>query len=221
MYDSVAVLGGVARVRDLYYGHGVALRERFEHLHNLIGVARVEIARRLVEKEYLRRVYERACDRDALLLSAGHILGKFVKAIFDSESMRQLVEFVAVWLYLFFAQIDGKHYVLPRREGGNQIVKLIDYPDFRASKARKILCACLGQIRISDKYASAVGACVCTHNVEKRALAAAALAHYGHETSARHLQRNVVQNFEGRIGLVNVFNSDIVHCQPCKILGKG
>ncbi len=62
-----------------------------EHLHDLVGRAAVEGARRLVRKQELRIVDERAGDGDALLLAAGQLPGRVIHAIAEADLLQALL----------------------------------------------------------------------------------------------------------------------------------
>ena len=82
------VLGDFARVRD--QDHRVTLRPQVLQLLHHVGAAlAVERAGRLVGQDHAAAVHQRACDRDALLLSARQLIRPMVRAVGEAEHVEE------------------------------------------------------------------------------------------------------------------------------------
>ena len=82
------VLGRLRIVR--HHDDRLALRaiQRLQQVHDLLGAAPVEVARRLVAHEQRRIGDERARDRDSLLLTAGQLVRLVLAAIGEPDQLQ-------------------------------------------------------------------------------------------------------------------------------------
>ena len=83
------VLGRLRIVR--HHDDRLALRaiQRLQQVHDLLGAAPVEIARRLVAHQQRRIRDQRARDRDALLLTAGQLVRLVLAAIGQTDQLQR------------------------------------------------------------------------------------------------------------------------------------
>ena len=75
-----------------YHDHRDALLaiELADDLHDLVRGARIEVAGRLVGKQYSGMVDQRAGQRDALLLPAGELTGRVARALGQADAREHL-----------------------------------------------------------------------------------------------------------------------------------
>src|SRR4051812_20196885 len=89
--DARAVLGDVHFVRDEHDGDAALDIQFLEDVHDLDRRAGIEVARRFVGEQDRRLVDERARDGDALLLTAGELIGIVVHALAEAHDLEDLL----------------------------------------------------------------------------------------------------------------------------------
>ena len=90
------------------------------------GVARVEVAGRLVAEQQARRADQRAGDRHALLLAAGQLRRQEVGAVGDADPVERGERALAAALARPAAVDLRQHHVLEHRAVGEQVERLKD-----------------------------------------------------------------------------------------------
>src|SRR5215212_592238 len=111
------------------------LDERSQRRENVVGSARVEIARGLVGEEDAWRVRDGAGDRDALLLAARKLRGPVGEPVPEPEEGEKLCCPLARLLLNEAPDQLRQHHVLDRRELWKQVVELVDETDGGAPQA--------------------------------------------------------------------------------------
>ena len=108
-----------------------------QQIHYVVGVGSVQISRRLIRQKKHGVVDQRACDGNALLLTAREFTGKMVQAVSQRKAINQKCE-----AFLIFEQLgpgggNGKLDVLQSRQIGHQTVGLEHVTDVLAAEATK------------------------------------------------------------------------------------
>ena len=90
-HDHPIRIGGDIRFVG-YHDHRDALLaiEPANDFHDLMGGARIEVAGRLVGKQYSGMVDERPGQRDALLLSPGELIGHVARAVSQADARKHV-----------------------------------------------------------------------------------------------------------------------------------
>src|SRR6267142_4136816 len=91
---SLRVSGDVLLVRD-HDDRDAVLIELLENGHDLNAGSAVEIAGRFIRQQHLRIIDQRACDRDALLLTAGKLTRKMVLTTRKPDRGKYAIRFFA------------------------------------------------------------------------------------------------------------------------------
>ena len=176
----------------------------FKDLHDLDGVLRVEVARRLVRKDDVCALDERAGDRYPLLLSARK---RVALLVLIPPHIHDFKNFFAAALYLRFIVKSGDEHGVAHDFGyGTSSFKIIilkNKPDFGVAYfiylARDVLAV--------DINSTAVLPFQPADNVQKRRFAAARLAEDGDKTFFGKVKRYAFQYliFIARTGIERLF----------------
>src|ERR1039457_5383485 len=87
---SIGICGDIWFVGYHYYGDALLAIESANDFHDLMGGARIEVAGRLVGKQYSGMVDERQGQRDALLLSPGELIGHVTRAVCQTDARKHV-----------------------------------------------------------------------------------------------------------------------------------
>src|SRR5947209_2208800 len=163
-------------------------------LHDLFGLVRVKIPRRLVGEQQRRLVNNGTSDADELLLSAGELvgievlLGDDVKAIEDVGD--QALPLGTSDVLIGERKID----VFLHGQIFNQMVALEDHPNASARKVTALFALQLmDSVAVQGKFAPPL-VIEQGENVEQRSFASTRWTHDGEELSARDLQVDAAQD---------------------------
>lgn len=169
----------------------------------------VEVAGRLVCKEQLRAMNERARDGGPLHLAAAELVHAVVGAIGEMDQIEQLIGFCLHFPERRALEQQGEADVLPHGHGRQEIEELEDDPELALAVERKFALPCLVQGEIADKDFSLGGPIEAAEEVQEGALAAAAWAGDRQEVVARNLQRYAIERGAGvRIEPGDLYEAD-------------
>src|SRR5579862_2914216 len=104
---------------------------------NVLARARVEIPGGLVCQENRRIDGERPCNRDALPLAAGKLVGKVRKTIAQPDEIQQFTGAFVYSLSRPATQVQGETDILEARQRRQKIEELEDESDFVPSDLRQ------------------------------------------------------------------------------------
>ena len=155
---------------------------------NLLAVAAVEVARRLVGQQHGRGVDECTGDGHALLLAARELRRLVVAPRRKAHHRQQLVGTLLNLRPGTAADEPRNADIFEGGEFGQQVVKLEDEADALVAETRQGLVAQRKDIRTVDFDPARVGTRQGTHNLQQRGLAGAAGPDDGHHLAAAHLE---------------------------------
>ncbi|CDC61055.1 6-pyruvoyl-tetrahydropterin synthase [Clostridium sp. CAG:448] len=115
----------IVRDHDNQFVLGNAL-ENFHDLHAGFGVKR---AGRLIRKQNIRVIDQGTRDRDTLHLSAGHLIGAFVKLVAQSDALQCLFCAAAPFRFGNTGQGQRKLHIGEHTLVGNQVIALKNKAD--------------------------------------------------------------------------------------------
>ena len=109
--------------------------ELMEYLHDLLAGVRVEVAGRFVREDYRRARGDCTGYRDSLLLTAGHLRGQVVHALFEPDSAQCVDRELLALLFLYASVYQRQLNVSLCREARNKIKALEDEADLPVADA--------------------------------------------------------------------------------------
>src|SRR5690349_19288619 len=154
----------------------------------------VEVPGGLVGEEERRRVAERAGDGDALLLPAGQLIGKVMRAVGEADACEEITS--AGRGATVAAELEGNLDVLERGEGGDQLEALEDEADLRPAKLRSLIFRQARQVGAVEQHRAAGGNIKAREESEQRGLAAPRWSNDGDESPVGHGERDIAQHGE-------------------------
>ena len=77
-------------MRHYDHRHALLAIKPANNFHDLVRSARIEVAGRLVGKQYCGMVDEGPGERDALLLSPGELIGHVIRAVSQADARKHL-----------------------------------------------------------------------------------------------------------------------------------
>ena len=189
-----------------YHHDEFGLGDLFENVHDLHGIFRVKVARRLVGKDYVRALDERAGDSYPLFLSAGKRVTLFV---LEPLHVHEREDFFAPPFDLGFVlkarDVHGIFHDLGDGIAAFQIVVLKDEPDLSIAD----LIHLARHIFAVDIYFAAVLPVKPADNVEKRGLTAARFAVYGDKAFFGKLEGDALQYLVAVTGVRVEYFADV------------
>src|SRR5438067_3100527 len=197
------------RVRDLNDRGALAI-QRLEHLHDLLPLIGVQVARRLVGQDQFSIRDHRARNADELLLPARKLAR--IKILFPDDV--KAVERVAhdrIASSLVHVPIGERDIeVLVNREVVEQVIILKNKPDLLVPERRALLRFQGMDRRVFEIVFAAPGMIVHAEDMKQRGLARAGRPHDGNEVAFVYLQVDVAQDvkefpFRERIETLEVF----------------
>ena len=111
----------------------------FEERDNLGAGSAIEIPRGLIGEENPRRIHEGPSNRHPLLLPTGELGREVVEAVPQSHAAQQLAG--APGCAPVTPQLERHLYILDGRERGNELKRLEDEADLRATKPGSLIFA--------------------------------------------------------------------------------
>src|ERR1051326_1180263 len=212
-HDSFGVLRDVVLVCDQHDRFSFVV-ECLKDGHDLFRRARVEISRRLVSEHDCRIRDERACDGDALLLSAGQLRGLIAFASFQSHAMQRVERrFVPLLarpseLAVQQRQLD----VLDRRRAREQIEALKNEADLRVANDGALVAIELRDVDSVEQVRSGRRTIEAAEDVHQRRLAGAGRSHDRDEVAFVDEKIDAVErahfHFAHRVDLRQLTNLD-------------
>ena len=127
--DTVGVDEVLGVVRHQDDGLLVDLVQFLQDLEHVLGALGIEVADRLVRENDVGIVDERTGDGDALLLSAGELVGELVRLLDDAEPSQERDTVLAAFLGGFASEDLGQADVVEDVERGDEIEGLEDHAD--------------------------------------------------------------------------------------------
>ena len=172
--------------------------------HALSG-SRVEVPGRLVGEQQRGAHRQRACDRHALLLAAGHLRGQAVSPGREAHAVEQLVG-APVHRSVRPASVhEHRHHdVLQRGEGGKQVVVLEHEAYAAAAQESERVVVESGRVRAANEEPPAARAIEQSHDVEQRALARARWTHQA-QNSPRSSARSIPCSTSTSVGVPTLY----------------
>src|SRR6478735_6726686 len=171
-----------------------AATQQLEHLGT---GARVEVAGRLVGEDDPRPAGERSGDRNALLLTAGELVGLVLEAIGEADGGDHRVVPLGVGLAAGDRHREGD--VLLRGQRRHQVEGLEDEADLVAAQPGEGLVLEPGQVLLTDEDRARVGGVERRAAVHQRGLARAARAHHRRELTGTDVEAHVVERGDQRL----------------------
>ena len=116
-----------------------ALGKAADHVHDLFRRPCVEVAGRLVGKHHLGVRDECARDAHALLLSAGHLVGKVIHAVFESHAAEHFLRLQQSHVRVDALEHQRHGHIFRRRQLRQQVVGLEDEADVLLPKGCELI----------------------------------------------------------------------------------
>ena len=178
-------------VRDQYErGIQFGVHLKYE-VHDSAGGFGVEIPCRLVGEKDLRPVDKRARQCDTLLLAAAELRRVMVETIAKPDSRQQLFRLMNG--AAFAAQFERNHYVLQRREAGQELEVLEDESGVLVAQERALVFVQLVQYRSIKNHRSAGWQVQTGAKSEQRGFAAAGRTDDRAGFTARQSETDIIQ----------------------------
>ena len=146
--------------------------------------SRVEVAGRFVGEQHRGPARERACDRDALLLTARQLRRAVVQPVAEPDGLHDRVEPLLVRLPA--AERGRQGDVLERGEGRHEVERLEDEADLLAPQLRELLVRERVQVDAADDDATRRERVEAGEAVHQRGLARARRTHDRGPPAGRH-----------------------------------
>ena len=154
----------------------------------------VQIAGRLVRQQESRVADDRARDGDALLLSAGKLLGQVVDAFFQTDQLKRGHDVVAPLLRVELRQKQRQFHVLKRGKHRNQVEGLKDVPDMLVAPVRGLRVAEAKDILILHQQFAGVGRSMAAIIFSSVVLPEPGGPHQGQEFAGGNVDGDIVQS---------------------------
>ena len=116
-----------------------ALGKAADHVHDLFRRPCVEVAGRLVGEHHLGVRDECARDAHALLLTAGHLVGKVIHAVFESHAAEHFLCLEQPHVRVDALEHERHGDIFRRRQLRQQIVGLKNKADVLLPEGRKLI----------------------------------------------------------------------------------
>src|ERR1700688_1561447 len=147
---ALGVLGDVVLVGDQDDGQSFVVQV-LENFHDFDGRAAVQISRRLVRQQDRRLVHQRAGNGYALLLPAGHLRGKVLRAIREAHHGQRIGSSLAA-LGLVNSRVQRwQFHIFERRGSRQQVESLKDESNFLVANQRERFFVVLRNIGIFEQ----------------------------------------------------------------------
>src|SRR3990167_2174662 len=128
--NAFGMLGGICLMRHEHDG-AAGIVQFLENRHHLQSGLGVEVAGRLIGEDDLRIVDERPRDGDALLLSAGELIGQIVRAMRHPDRYERFFHSLRIVLYRMIVIQERKLDVLGNGRFRQEIERL-EYKSYRS-----------------------------------------------------------------------------------------
>ncbi len=190
-----------------------------EHPQDFFARPRVEVSGWLVGQQKLRPVHERACNGDALLLTAGHLARLVMHPLRQPHAFqegRAAVELLAV--VDAGRRISQRHGHLVERGGPReQVEALKDEADLTIAQMGPLVGVVLRNLLVLEPIPAGRGMIEAAQQVHQRGLARAGGPHQGHHFPFPDFERHAPQDghvdLTQMVGLGDVFETDQGHGQ--------
>ena len=203
-------MGDLAReahlMRDDDHGHAVA-RERDHDVEHFLDHLRIERGGRLVEQHGDRIHGERAGDRDALLLAAGQLAGKFLRLVAQADAVEQAHAFLLRFLRAATEHLDlRQHEIAHHRQMREQLEMLEHHADARA-QLRQVGLGIADRDAV-DRDRALLKRLEPVDAFDQRRFARARRAAHHDDLALGDFGRAVVEDLEGSVPLAHVADGD-------------
>lgn len=191
-------------MRDDDYCLSCSFSQIEEQFVDLSFCRTVEIACRLIRKQDGRRIDQRACYRNALLLAAGEFGGLVVQTVLKTYFAEKILRGGRGFPAALSRDESGYHNILLCCKLGKEMMGL-EYESDAAPAEGGELVAVKGEdvLPINEKL-SAVGSGERSENLEKRGLSGAGCAYDGDDFALTNAYINAFQHLEGAERLMNI-----------------
>ena len=170
--------GGLGRVRDHEDGLAIVIY-LLKETQELVSRFGVERAGRLIGEDELRVCDKRAGDGGALLLSARDLIGVFLQDVLDAELCGNRIERAAHLVVLLAREHQRQEDIVLNRKGVEQIKILKHEAQIVTAEGGYLLLLYLDDVASVEQDLSGARLIERSEDIQKRRLAAAALAHDG------------------------------------------
>src|SRR5438132_13562163 len=189
--DARAVLGDVGLVRHEHDRDAALHVEPLKDAHHLDAGLAIEVARRLVGEQQRRPIYERARNRDALLLAAGELIGMVIEPFAQTNRRQRFGRTLAPLGRVNTARVEQRQLDVLEGGGARQQVKALEHePDFRVADARQLARTELRHVLAVEKVLSARRPIEAAEQVHERGLAGARRTGERDELAGRDVERD-------------------------------
>ena len=200
-------------MRHHHDGQALVAHQAAEDLQQRLGIARVEIAGRLVGQEQWRRVGQRPRYRHPLLLAARQRGRKLVGLIGHAQPLEQAQRAATPLIRgPLAAEVHRQHHVLDGGQGRQQLEELEHDADAAPAPGRQLGLRHLVQRLAGDDDRALAGPVDAGQQVQQGRFAAARLPDDGQEFAPRYLQAQVLQGGEragsSGVGLADMAQGD-------------
>lgn len=192
--DHLAVVGG-------HDDGGAGAVDAVQQLHDAQRDGRVEVAGGLVADKQRRAVDHGAGHGDALLLSAGELVGEVVHLLAQADEAQHLGDLRLHDGARLADALEGKGHVLVDRLVGQELEVLVDGADL-AAQVRDLLVLHLAQVLAGHDDLAAGGALLARDEAQQGGLAGAGVADDKDELTGVDVEADTVES--GLVGLGRV-----------------
>jgi hypothetical protein len=193
-------------VRRADDGHPALAIDLLQQVEHVLTGFEIQVCGRLIREQHTRLVANRASDRDALLLTTGHLHRSVRPTVPEAHELEQrhAAPSRLVWANAREGHRNGD--VLERGHVTNQVVTLENVADFAATQERELDRGQLRDVHLVDQNAATRRCIERTDHIEVRALAGARRPHDGDEFTAQDRRINarkcVRHRFAGAVALL-------------------
>lgn len=154
----------------------------------------IEISGRFIGKQQLRSCDERACDRHALLLTAGKLLGIMRQPLAKTDPIKQRSRLLARGGNA--GELERQHDILDRRKGGQELKGLEHETHRTRARGRASVFVQRGDVLAIEEYAPLARRIESGEQAEKRRLAGAGDTDYGYRFAREHTETDIIDDSE-------------------------
>ena len=174
-----------------------------EQVHHHPAGGGVQRAGGLVCQQHRRVVCHCPGNGHPLLLAAGKFVGLVIHPLFHAHQLQQFLGPGGALCRADAVVQHGQLHIFQRAGTADQVEGLEHKANLAAAQGGKLAVLRGGHVDAVQPIAALGGLIQRTHDVHQGGLAAAGLAHNGHELALVHIQINAVQDFQ-LIGLADV-----------------
>jgi hypothetical protein len=188
-------------VGDEQHGDAVLAVEALEDLHDLDAGAAVEVAGGLVGQDELRVVDQRARDRHPLLLAAGELVRRVVRALPEAHGLEERHRLRVPLRRAVAAAVvqERQLHVLERGRAGEQAEVLEDEADLLVAQLGSAVAVEAGHVLAGQEVLAGGGAVEEPEDVHERRLAGARRADHREERALGDLEVEAAQGVHDHV----------------------